>query len=144
MPTTAPAPTPTPTPAPTMSARYVRAGGGRLHLEIDVRVLHAYLDLLGVPVENGRYADAPATSTNHFDTYAHKLNAHALLLVPPTGEPLRIPLGASYRNPVPKAALESIARSIPEAVAAVIEHYRPVTIRVEIALKPALAQEVAS
>lgn len=105
---------------------------GVLSLLVDATPLHEYLDLLGVAydAEYNRYADMPG-DTRAIDSYAHTVAPCALLV----RGPQRFALGQYYRSPVPKTTLEALARSIEPCALRIIEHYRPVTLRVEIAIK---------
>lgn len=114
-----------------LTASFARVEGV-LSLLVDATPLHEYLDLLGVAydAEHNRYADAPG-ETRPIDSYAHTIQPVALLV----RGPQRFALNTYYRTPVPKTTLEALARSIEPCALRVIEHYRPVTLRVEIALK---------
>ena len=114
-----------------ITASFARVEGA-LSLLLDATPLHEYLDLVGVPydAETGRYTDAPGDSRT-IDTYSHTVQPYGLLV----RGPQRITLSTYYRAPVPKTTLESLARSIEPAAIRIIDHYRPVTLRVEIALK---------
>jgi hypothetical protein len=112
-----------------ITASFARVEGA-LTLVIDATPLHDYLDLVGVPYDGGRYADAPGERRS-LDTYTHTVQPFALL----ARGVQRIGLSAYYTSPIPKTTLEALARSIEPAAIRIIDHYRPVTLRVEIALK---------
>lgn len=111
---------------------------GRLSLVIDAAPLHAYLDLLGVGTDSqGNYLDQPNGNGRELDTYSHALQPRVLLR---RGE-ITIPLSHHYGGPVSKGHLEQLARSVGPAVATIIEHYRPITLAVEVSLRKPVASD---
>lgn len=121
-----------------ITVRFVRPAGGRLSIEIDATSLHAYLDMLGVSHDGTRYADQPSGGDS-IDTYSHAIRPSLLLRVGVQ----TVALSQYYSSPVSKAVMISLARSVEAAALAVIEHYRPVSLRVEIGLKTPASAPVA-
>lgn len=127
-------------PDASITARFVRPVGGRLSLEVDCEALHAYLDLIGVPFSpsEGRYQDAPDSGSGWVDTYSHRIRPAALLRKGADGSSKVVwPLSDAYRGPVSKQTLQAIADSIAPAVQAVVEHYQPILLTVQVSMKSA-------
>lgn len=112
---------------------------GKLVLKLDCTGLHQYLDQLGIERETGykRFANAPATRHEVVDPAEHTLAPKFLCTYSVTGTDNRSPLIEAdlmryYSTPPTIEAMKRIAESIPEAALAVVAHYQPVEIAINV------------
>lgn len=138
----APIVAPTPDTAPEsdlvpMVTGKLRRERGRAILTLDVSKLHQYLDFLGVQKETQykRYSNAPASRSDVVDNVNHALVPKCLCSFDyKAGEPgiLEIDLLRHYTTPPTEPTLRQIAESVKDASIAVVTHYQPVEISINI------------
>lgn len=112
---------------------------GKLVLKLDCSGLHAYLDSLGVERETSykRFANAPATRHEVVDPAEHTLAPKFLCTYSMGADGARSSLIEAdlmryYTTPPTIEAMKRIAESIPEAALAVVAHYQPVEIAINV------------
>jgi hypothetical protein len=112
---------------------------GKLVLKLDCSGLHAYLDSLGIEREATyrRFANAPATRNDTVDPAEHTIAPKFLCTytVNAAGEKssvIEADLMRFYSTPPTIEAMKRIAESIPEAALAVVAHYQPVEIAINV------------
>ena len=149
MPETIQTPLPVPLPAPAgastpatdelipMVTGKLRREKGRAVLTLDVSKLHSYLDFLGVQRETQykRFSNAPASRSDVVDNQNHALVPKALCSFDYKADApgiLEIDLLRHYTTPPTEPTLRQIAESVKDAAIAVVTHYQPVEISINI------------
>jgi hypothetical protein len=138
----------TPTDAPQTEERVplvtgkLRREKGRALLTLDVSKLHSYLDFLGVTKDTAGklYASCPQSRTPIVDTANHAVVPKALCSIDYKKDAngnvmpgvLEIDLLSHYQTPPIESTLRELAESVKHAATAVITHYQPVEIPIEI------------
>ena len=120
----------------------LRREKGRALLSLDVSKLHTYLDSLGVTKDTAakRYSACPQSRTDVVDTQNHAIVPKALCSFEYAKDPngntrdgwLEIDLLRHYQTPPTEVTLKAIAESVRDAATAVVTHYQPVEIAIEI------------
>jgi hypothetical protein len=125
----------------------LRREKGRALLTLDVSKLHAYLDFLGVArdASGKRFANCPQSRVEIVDNTNHAIVPKALCSfdykkdAAGTEVPgvLEIDLLRHYQTPPTEPTLRAIAESVRDAATAVVTHYQPVEISINITGKKA-------
>lgn len=120
----------------------LRREKGRALLTLDVSKLHQYLDFLGVTRDAGakRFANCPQSRTDVLDTANHAIVPKALCSFEYKKDAngndmpgwLEIDLLRLYTTPPTEPTLRQIAESVKDAATAVVTHYQPVEIAINI------------
>lgn len=138
--TTTPADAAPATDAPRLVKGALVRDKGKLVLKLDCSGLHTYLDSLGIEREATykRFANAPATRHEVVDPAEHTLAPKFLCtysINPSDGARsslIEADLMRFYSTPPTIEAMKRIAESIPEAALAVVAHYQPVEIAINV------------
>ena len=125
----------------------LRREKGRALLTLDVGPLHKYLDMLGVQKDTATkfYAACPQSRTDVIDTANHAIVPKALCSVNYKKDGngnampgwIEIDLLSHYTTPPSEPTLRELAESVKHAATAVITHYQPVEIAINITGKKA-------
>jgi hypothetical protein len=120
----------------------LRREKGRAILTLDVSKLHSYLDFLGVQRDTAskRFAACPQSRSDIVDTGNHAIVPKALCSFEYKKDAngneqagvLEIDLLRHYQTPPTEPTLRQLAESVKDAATAVVTHYQPVEIAINI------------
>lgn len=120
----------------------LRREKGRALLTLDVSKLHTYLDHLQVTKDTAgkRYQNCPQSRSDVVDTQNHAIVPKALCSFDYSKDAngntregvIEIDLLRHYQTPPTEQTLRAIAESVRDAATAVITHYQPVEIAINI------------
>lgn len=120
-----------------VSIEFKRAKG-KCIMMVDARGFHAYLDRLGVEYDtySRRYKEAPVSSDRVVNTRDHELSPWVFLQRPGLGEScVEFDLMSSYTIPPTATILRALGDSVQSVLDWIVDHYRPVEIRVNVLSK---------
>lgn len=107
--------------------------GSALMLIIDAKPLHDLLDLMGCEVAGDTYRNGPSFGGRVVDSADNLAPGLFLRRV----YPLKVNLSEVYSTPPTLSRLRHLAESANSAIQKILEHYRPIDIKVTIAKQPA-------
>lgn len=107
--------------------------GSALMLIIDAKPLHDLLDLMGCEVSGDTYRNGPSFGGRVVDSADNLAPGIFLRRV----YPYKVNLSEVYSTPPTLSRLRHLAESANSAVQRILEHYRPIDIKVTIAKQPA-------